>query len=239
MTDAVETILLEEKAFAVLVDMRQRVNETLARFNAANEDAKSKKKAYEASREAFEREFDRLVAKTRGKVLPLFSQSDKIEAANNDPIVRRLVERLIDAGHDVNALVVFGYTELERNQVTAYLDARDAHAKARADGTNGDLPDVEVPAFLLLQDDEPLSDEAVDDWITDLQAQGLEVSPERVRALTTDQRHEVGGWLDAVTEIHARKGEAVTVDDLPAPPVCLMHPVTSDQADGASAEAEA
>ncbi len=217
------TVAIHEKDFAVLVDMRDRVKEATARHNAAVAEARDRKKALDACIENFQAQFDRIAARARGEDLPLFqNQTDAIERAEKDPVAKDLTERLIDEGHDVNVLQVFGYTSEEREQVRKYLeycDARDAEI---------DTPVVEPPAFLRPQVDES---HEVAELVRRLADQSLEIPVERAQAWTDDQVVAVVEWLDRTEEVKAEKGEAVTVDDLPAAPAFLLNPAaTADEA---------
>lgn len=119
------TIPVDETRFAAVVDMKTRVDEARARYNTAKADAKDKKEALDQAQETFEREFDRLVKNTRGEDLPLFNQSELLERAQADPVVSKLVERMLALGQDTNHVVVYGYTEIERQQLATWLDVMD------------------------------------------------------------------------------------------------------------------
>lgn len=220
MTEAV-TVVIEEAKFAALMEMRTRVKDSLVSFNAAREDAKAKGKIYEAARSTFEREFDRLVRSTKGDDLPLFNQSELIERAQADPVVMKLVDRLVGRGHDVNAILVAGYTEDERNQASAWLDALDAKDAAEADGHEyvADMP--EMPAFLAPQE---LTALEVADLLRRCGDAGCDdtITAEVVKGWGPSVLATVRAWLADVERIKAEKGEAVTFDDLPETPACLQ-----------------
>jgi hypothetical protein len=225
--DRQESRLLEvdPKRFGALSDMRKGVNEALVRFNVANEDAKAKKKIYEAARTAFEREFDRFVANVNGEDLPLFSQRDVLDRAHADPVVMKLVDRLLAAGFDVNAILVAGYTQDERAQASAYLDAVD-HLTS-GEGEHDPVP--EPPAFLLPQ---PLTPVEIADLGKRLADAELNITVEQIASYGKAQIAEVRDWLDRVDAIAKDKGEALTADDLPEPPAFLV------EADAANVEVD-
>jgi hypothetical protein len=219
---------VDPKRFGALSDMRKGVNEALVRFNVANEDAKAKKKIYEAARTAFEREFDRFVANVNGEDLPLFSQRDVLDRAHADPVVMKLVDRLLSAGHDVNAIIVAGYSQDERAQAEKYLDQLDADAAAVASGEGGTF-DVEVPAFLLPQ---PLTPIEIADLGKRLAEVELTITVEQLAHYGKAQVAEIRDFLDRVDAIAKEKGEALTADDLPEPPAFLV------EADAANVESD-
>jgi hypothetical protein len=223
--DRQESRLLEvdPKRFGALSDMRKGVGEALVRFNAANEDAKAKKKIYEAARSAFEREFDRFVANVNGEDLPLFSQQDVLDRAQAAPVVMKLVDRLLGAGHDVNAILVSGYSQDERAEAEKYLDELDAE-KVDPAGTA-----IDVPAFLLPQ---PLTPVEIADLGKRLADAELNITVEQIASYGKAQIAEVRDWLDRVDAIAKDKGEALTADDLPEPPAFLV------EADAANVEAD-
>lgn len=207
---------VDPSKFQALSESRGRVNDALIKFNASNEDAKAKKKIYEAARAAFEREFDRFVQNVRGEDLPLFSQSEILDQAKRDPVVTKLVDRLLHHGFDVNALIVAGYTQDERAQASAYLDALDA-GKAAHDAGDA-VPVVDIPAFLTPQ---PLTPIEVAKLLEDLTASGLTLTAAQVSGLTQPQLFETRDFLLRTAAVHADKGEAVTFEDLPAVPTFL------------------
>jgi len=214
----VRTVTIDEGRFETLVDIRRRVNETLARWNSSKEQAKSDGKTYEAARSEFEREFDRLVRAAHGEDLPLFAnQSEAIEAAQSDPVVTKLVERLLARGHDVNTLIVFGYTKEERNLVARYLDALDMRQQLE-DANEPNLPDVEVPIFLVPQ---PMTAVEVAYLITRLGDADHDVTPMTIDTWSQAQLAEVRHYLVGVECAKADKGDEVTFEDLPKVPAFL------------------
>ncbi len=224
---------VDPKRFAALSDMRKGVGEALVRFNCANEDAKAKKKIYEAARSAFEREFDRFVANVNGEDLPLFSQKDILDRAQADPVVMKLVDRLLAAGHDVNAILVAGYNQDERAQASAYLDALEARAKRLETEvlTDDDARaiTVEVPAFLLPQ---PLTPIELADLAQRLKDKELVITTDQLASFGKAQIAEVRDYLERVAAIEQDKVASLTVSDLPEPPAFLV------EADAANLEAD-
>lgn len=231
------TVTIDPNRFAALIDMRERSIQALAQFNTAKATAKDKHKAYEAARDTFEREWDRFVRSTRGEDLPLFSsQTDAIAAAQADPIVAKLVDRLISRGHDVNALIVHGYTEEERNWAAQYLDLMDERERFIAEGADpSEVAVAVVPPFLTPQ---PLTAVEMADLINRLsESECRTVEPDEIQAWTQAQLADVKAWLTDVETVKAKLGDAVTFDDLPTAPACLADPDEDD--DGSEHQAEA
>lgn len=226
----IATVPIPSTALAVITDMRARVVEAGQRYNAAREDAAAKKKTYDAARETFESEFDRLIARTHGEDLPLFNQSEALERAQGDPVVMKLVERMLGRDIDTNALIVAGYTEDERNQLEAYLDACDKVAEANAPIADAGLDDEvtftpmpDPPAFLMPQGG--LTDEDLEALRAELFAHGVDVTLEGIRAkYSSAQQGELVAWARACEAVKVEKGEAVTMDDFPPAPACLLKP---------------
>jgi hypothetical protein len=227
----------DERTVSVINAAYERVKETGGLFTIANEDTKAKKKAHDAARETLEMEIGRALKRANGiEDLPLFANmNDALDAAVKDPIVDTLLQRLITSGFaDLNILIVAGWTETERNMVQAYLDSVDAHAKDEADAAANANPDVtieirpvlELPAFLAPQVvtessaalfDIPKDAEVVEALVT----AGIEATVYQVSALSVAEQREVLTWCARVRHIKGEKGDAVTVDDLPAMPDCL------------------
>lgn len=207
--------------FAALSESRARVNDALVKFNVANEDAKAKKKIYEAARTAFERDFDRFVQNVNGEDLPLFAnQSEAIERAKADPVVTKLVDRLLHNGHDVNALIVMGYTQDERAQASAYLDALEESAKSVVEGPEGTNGTIEVPPFLLPQ---PLTPVEVAELARRLETEEMPLSTDQIANLSKPQLAEARDWLDRCHAIRYAKGDDITFDDLPSAPEWIVN----------------
>lgn len=201
--------------FAALCDSRARVIEAQAKYNTSKLDTNAKKKILDAANEAFLRDFDRFNANVRGEDLPLFSQSELLDRAQSDPVVTKLVDRLLGAGHDVNAIIVAGYTQEERAQASAYLDAVEA---ANAAGEPPVLDTIDVPAFLLPQ---PLTPIEIADLVNRLAKAELKITPEQLAEFSKPRIAEVCDFLDRYAAVVKEKGDAVTVDDLPEPPEFL------------------
>lgn len=217
----VATVAVPEKLYQEVCTQSARVDVARSTYNVANERAKGAKKYLEAAQETLESLIRRFT--TPEADLPLFTnQSEKLDAANADPVVSKLVERLLARGHDVNTLIVFGYTEDERAQVAKYLDILDANEAefARvADGSEtATIETCEVPAFLVPQ---PLTAIEVADLIGRLSAADLAIAPEEIEAWKQTQLADAKAWLAQVEAVKSAKGDAVTFDDLPAVPEWL------------------
>lgn len=226
------TVVIDEKLFQEVAQQQRRVESARGIYKDAKSEAKEAKDALDQALETFETMFKRLVQRTNGEPeLPLFdSQNDAIARAEGDPVVTKLVDRLLARGHDVNALIVFGYTAEERNQVATYLDLIDERDRLKAEGAIETLlEDVEVPAFLLPQ---PLTAVEVADLINRLQEAGEDPSPDDIERWTRAQLAEVKQYLTDVERIKAAKGDALTADDLPEPPACFGNPDDEDDDDG-------
>lgn len=222
--------------FAALEDSRHRVNDAEVKMNVAKEDFAAKKKIFDAARSAFLRDFDRFVANIHGEDLPLFSQTEVLDRAKSDPIVTTLADRLIGAGHDVNVIIVAGYTADERAEAERYLDALDTNAAAKESGAI-EAEVVEVPAFLLPQ---PLTPVEVADLAHLLAAEDLEIPAETIGAWKKTETAEAMDWLTRVEAIKHDKGDNVTVDDLPAAPEWLQELATApgDESDNDGEDTE-
>ena len=181
--------------------------------------AKDKKEALENAQTSFETAFKRLMAGPPPE-LPLFAnQSEAIERANADPVVTRLLERLLARGHDTNALIVMGYTESERHALGAWLDEMDAFdARMAADPDGADAAQAEAPeppAFLTPQ---PLTVVEIADLVTRCQDEGYRFASETVAAWSPANVAEIRAWLQAVATVKDAKGDALTFEDLPPAP---------------------
>lgn len=219
---------IDEKDTAVLVDLHDRLTRAKALFNASAEETKSKRKAYEGAREIFETTFDRIVRRAKGEDLPLFNQSELLDRAQADPVVMKLVDRLLGAGHDVNAILVSGYTQDERAQAEKYLDELDGNKKVEESGEACRI-DIDVPAFLLPQ---PLTPIEIADLGKRLKDVALTITVEQLASYGKAQVAEIREYLDRVAAIEKDKGEGLTADDLPEPPAFLV------EADAANVEAD-
>jgi len=231
------TIAVDEKLYNEVRAQSLRVGEAREDYNVKAEKAKGAKKYLEAAQETLESLIRRLTAPESD--LPLFAnQSEQIDAANADPIVRKIVDRLISLGHDVNALIVAGYTEEERGQVLVWLDVVDQVKRDAPEGTTPTLPDP--PAFLLPQ---PLTPVEIADLMTHVGGEGYMCTMEDLEARTAVDIANLRHWLKASAAIKAEKGEAVTFDDLPPAPewlTALAPDVTGDidQDDAVDQDAE-
>ena len=156
-------VQIDRKMFARIEEQQSTVAFTSERLQKAAKDHKDAKNAHDSAMEtltAMVRNMIRVV-NGEGSDTPLFdNMNDAIDQATSDPIVSKLVARMLD--HQlthVNALIVAGYDEDQRNKLTAYLDALDlrvqaeaARVNAEAEGQTEGLPEVpdapEMPAFL-------------------------------------------------------------------------------------------
>lgn len=214
-----EHTTISDKDFAVLIDMRTRVEEARVRMNAAKENAKALTKAHDGAREVFEAQFDRIVRRAKGEDLPLFNQSELLDRAQADPVVMKLVDRLLANGHDVNAIIVAGYTQDERHEAEQYLDAMDEDKKLREESGGTAANVIDIPAFLLPQ---PLTPIEVADLAQRLKSEDFTVTPEQLAEFSKAQIADVRDFLDKSKAVRAEKGDAVTFDDLPDAPEFLI-----------------
>lgn len=215
MTEPRPTVTVDEKLFQEVKTQHARVIEARDEYESSREETKRYKASLEGAQQTLESLVRRLTAPGEDD-LPLFAnQSEQIDAANADPVVRKIVDRLVSLGHDVNTLIVAGYNQDERGQVLAWLEAIDA-AAAAGELAEGEVPMVpEPPAFLIPQPLTPI--EAVD-LSVQLAAEDYTYEPEAIQELTAVQVSELRHWLAGVAAVRAEKGEAVTFDDLPAAP---------------------
>lgn len=219
---------LDPKILTTVIEYHSEVEEARREFEDAKERLKHKKNRLEAMQESFEAAFRRLISGAQAGELPLFAnQSEMVEAANADPVVSSIVDRLLGYDHDVNAVLVAGYTEDERHQVVAYLDAADAVAEG------DEMP--EPPAFLTPQ---PLTPIEIADLMTRLADAGVEVDAERVAAWGLGSRLVVRTWLEACDAVKAEKGDALVADDLPPVPDWLAGGDDEQEVDESHEDAE-
>jgi hypothetical protein len=213
-----------------LIEHRKRVAEALVAYDRANEEAKSRRKSFEGARSAFEREFDRIVREAEGSDLPLFNQSQLLEQAQADPVVTALVNRLLSHGQYTNAILVAGYTEVERAELAGWLDEMDEFKEAKDLGEleAGEV-EPEPPAFLAPQSLNPIE---VADLIGLLKAAGHDVSDTVITGWSHEQLAEVREWLSWAEPVIAEKGEALVFDDLPVAPAFLHELATVTAAIG-------
>lgn len=214
---------VDRNVLATVADMHERVAVARAAYNTAKVIMKDKKQALENAQESFETACKRLMAGPPPE-LPLFTnQSDAIAAANADPVVTKIVERLLSHGHDTNALLVAGYTADERQQLLAWLDAMDryeAECEDLANEPEAIVPEApEPPAFLT---PDPLTAIEVADLTNRLIEAGYRFDPQTVIAEWTPVLvAEVRSWLSAVEAVKDQKREALTFEDLPPAPAWL------------------
>lgn len=136
-----------------LSELRQNVEEAEERYERARERAKDAKTELETAQEAFLVAFDHELKKVHGETedLPLFNQTDRNEAQRARPEVKAVVDLLAAVDLEIDGLVVAGWTDAERDEVSAWARQRAAWRLAPV----GEEP--EVP--LILRTDAP----AVDD----------------------------------------------------------------------------
>ena len=230
------TVTVDEKLFQEVKRQHARVLEARGEYESSREETKRYKASLEGAQSTLEVLVRRLTSTADD--LPLFkNQSEQIEAANADPIVRKIVDRLISLGHDVNALIVMGYTEEERGQVLVWLDVVDQVVRDTPECDTPVLPDP--PAFLLPQ---PLTPVEIADLMTQIGAEGYLCTMEELAERTAVDIANLRHWLKSSAAVKAEKGDAVTFDDLPTAPewlTALAPDVTGDiDQDDAEHEAE-
>jgi hypothetical protein len=238
-------VQIDRAMFTRIEEQQQRVGETSTRLIRATNEHKDAKKAHDSATETLNGLIAAMVRKVNGisdhAPTPLFdNMSEAIDAANSDPVVQKLLNRMIDHGiSHLNALVVAGYDEAQRADLAAYLDALDlqlkaetARANAEAEGQTEGLPEAppapEVPAFLVPQEPEPIPDAHV---IEALSHRNIELKKKHIALMTREQRAAVLAWDAQCHEVQTRLGEAVTFDDLPAPPSFVLNPKELEPAD--------
>ncbi len=216
-------IAIDRSLFKRIEDQTERVTETENALKRAAEEHKDAKKAHEAATMTLTGLVNAMIRRANGKPsdTPLFdNMSDAIDSAASDPIVTTLVNRMIDHGlTHINALIVAGYDEAQRDELAKYLDALDRR-KAALDQPDGFelVPEVEVPAFLQPQE---ISDHEVSSALREIK---IEMKREHVALMTQEQRRQVLEYCAAVQAVYQRLGEAVTMDDLPDAPSFVMAP---------------
>ncbi len=217
---------IHRKTFERIEGLRKRVAETTVTLDRAAREHKDAKSAHETATTNLSSAVSDMVNEVNGiSKLPLFdNQTDAIARAEADPVAQKLLSRMLDHGvTNVNALIVAGYDEAQRNELAAYLDALDARKKAESEGAWGShLPELpEMPAFIApgVQ-----SEDEITDLVVRLTEQGLTLKAEHIAALTNDQWNEVDTWLSECDRVKTEKGEALVMDDLPAAPSYLVQP---------------
>lgn len=230
---------LHRTTFERIEGLRKRVAETAVSLERATKEKKEAQGAFDSAQMNLSAAVSDMIDEINGvSKLPLFdNQTDAIARAESDPIVQKLVERMLE--HEithVNALIVAGYTEDQRNELAAYLDALDErkHAEAMAaDMAKQPLslqvevmlpPIPDAPAFLQADAEPAMTEEQADAFSCQLQEEGLEIPPRTLLRMTLAQRQEAAKWLSDVRGIKAEKGDALTMDDLPSAPSYLVNP---------------
>lgn len=224
------TVRILTSRFDRLNELRGLVDRREQEVDGCQRDLKEAKASLEAARQSFDRETRRLLDFVKGvDDLPLFANmSEAIDAATADPVVDRLMRRLQDVGVDhVNILIIAGYTEEERGQVTQWLDALARRGQALADLASGKdvvVPsEPEMPPFLKPQtpdSEEELPPPALslptDQVIREALPHGdLELTDAQIAKLSLRQRWDLLTWIARVKHVKAEKGDALVFDDLP------------------------
>lgn len=212
--DVAVTVTVDEKLFQEVKRHHARVVEVRAEYESSRDETKRLKASLEGAHETLESLVRRLTSGS-AEELPLFkNQSDQIAEAQADPVVSKIVDRLITLGHDVNALIVAGYTESERGQVLVWLDIVDQVKRECAElGREVSLPDP--PAFLLPQ---PLTPVELADLMTRIGAEGYVCAMEDLAARSAVDIANLRHWLAESVAVKAAKGDALVFDDLPVAP---------------------
>ncbi len=224
-----ETVEMDKRRMDELVFAYQEVERERKNVNEKAAELKTAKEELKEAEDTLTKLVGSLCRNLSGEELPLFTnQSEAIERANNDPVTQDLVKRLLAQGHDVNVLIVFGYTEEEKSAVRGYLDQMEAFA--RGDRSEyPDAPPVFLPAIV-----------AAESLVTDLQKQlDVEVTAEAIQSLSAHEFATVVAYVGRVNALTAEKGDAVTFDDLPPMPPAVVRlrdgdvaPVLDDSAGG-------
>jgi hypothetical protein len=216
---------IDRAMFARIEEQQQTVAFTDGKLRKAAEAHKDAKKDHENALETLKALVGAMIRRVNGEpegaALPLFdNQTDAIEAANADPIVSKLVSRMLDHGiSHVNALIVAGYDEDQRNELAAYLDAMDLRKEALGQPEGFEpVPDVVVPAFLVEQE---ISEEEVGGALREVK---IEMKKKHIRLMSQEQRRMALDYSAGVQAVQLRLGEAVTYDDLPAAPSFIISP---------------
>lgn len=270
-----ETVTIKRPMFERIAEQSDIVADCEVKLTRAANAHKDAKKAYDSSVSTLQALTNEMIRVVNGgpSDLPLFdNMSDAIERAEADPIVKTFAQRLLKHGHgDVNLLVINGYDEVQRAELTAYLDSLDANLAvvekhktimdtAAADGVILDvekmmaehpLPEVlPVPAFLepeAIAESVAAIEAAADGPVpTDeeveaaLVANAIELRPWHL-TLPAHEKRGIVAWAAECARINDEKGENVTLDDLPNPPVYALNPPTetvTEPADEPQAEPE-
>lgn len=232
-------VLIDRSMFERIEEQSERVRQTETALKQAAEEHKEAKKDHEAALLTMTGLVNAMIRRANGEPsdTPLFdNMNDAIDSATSDPIVTGLVNRMIDHGlTHINALIVAGYSEDQRDELRKYLDSLDVRkaALAQPDGFEP-VPEVEVPAFLQPQEEREIGDEEVSGALREIQ---VEMKRKHISLMTQAQRREVLDYSAAVQAVYERLGEAVTFDDLPSAPSFVMAPAELERAAQASEDA--
>lgn len=226
-------VQIDRALFARIEEQQERVGETDRKLKLAAEEHKDAKKAHDTATATLTALVAAMVRRVNGQPsdTPLFdNMNDAIDSATSDPIVTKLLERMLhhQLTH-VNALIVAGYDEEQRNELATYLDALDLRVKAEAarvnaeaEGQTDNLPEVpeapEMPAFLAPVE---ISDEEVGAALREVK---VEMKKKHIRLMSQDQRRMALDYSAGVQAAQLKLGEAVTYDDLPPCPSFIISP---------------
>lgn len=232
-------VLIDRSMFDRIQQQALAVTETETKLKSAAAAHKEAKQTHESALLTMQGLVNAMIRRANGEPsdTPLFdSMTDAIDSATSDPIVTGLVNRMIDHGlTHVNALIVAGYSEDQRDELRKYLDALDRRKAVLAQPEGFEpVPDVEVPAFLQAQEEREIGDEEVSGALREIQ---VEMKRKHISLMTQAQRREVLDYSAAVQAVHLKLGEAVTFDDLPTAPSFVMAPAELERAAKASEDA--
>lgn len=243
MTSTNEEVVITRKMFERIEEQTEICADTESKLSVAarrHKDAKADHESATATLNALVKEMIR-VANGGQSDTPLFdNMNDHLERAEADPVSQALLKRLLDHAYsNLNLLIVHGYTEEERAELTFYLDSLDARDAAHAKHLEDDSVEVPAPlpepAFISSQAIEERQ-ASIDATVpTDTQvAEALEANDIQFMPwhadLSPEQRRVVIAWAAAADRIRAEKAEALVYDDLPTPPSFVLNPeeVTPD-----------
>lgn len=251
-------VLIDRSMFDRIQQQALAVTETETKLKSVAAAHKEAKQTHESALLTMQGLVNAMIRHANGEPsdTPLFdNMNDAIDSATSDPIVTGLVNRMIDHGlTHVNALIVAGYSEDQRDELRKYLDALDERRFALKVSTEMpntvggveatvEIPPVpDMPAFLQPQDAQPqgtepereIGDEEVSGALREIQ---VEMKRKHISLMTQAQRREVLDYSAAVQAVHLKLGEAVTYDDLPSAPSFVMAPAELERAAKASEEA--
>jgi hypothetical protein len=218
---------IHRKTFERIEGLRTRVAETTIALDRASREHKEAKSAHETAQSNLSVAVSDMLDEVNGiSKLPLFdNQTDAIAKAEADPVAQKLLARMLD--HEIthlNVLVVAGYSEDQRAELAAYLDALDAWKAAEAEGQSELLEPPTPPAFLAETSEPPMTEEQADAFSCQLQEEGIEIATRVLLRMTLEQRQDVAKWLNDTRQVKAEKGEALTVEDLPPAPSYILNP---------------